>query len=910
MGWIKWHTPRREQSVVITLESKRDTLILLDENGDQCEKLIINADIAKVKESTPPDPQVSDTRPSWQKIYSQSSVQDRISEYVSNNSLQELSWYTWSIGASWTQHWDWTDKRVSVITGGMTDPSSDTPYWDAETKTEDITFTSWGVDNHYFASATAERMSGKFYTGAVLISKADLQLEKVTYSVSMSAEATISPSDYCKTATYSESNGKYTMKSGYGIQINVDTHLSGDTQYCTGSQTANVLFPEFNYNRHNTTLYNRLLEKVNGSFVFKKNKYSTYNDRVHFTPIWFPDKKNYTVYVEVFDVWCPAGQLSVRLTDQIYIKGNVYDDWHIAPVKPSIPVPYGQGQHGTTWFMSEKEKKEVFDYIKISPMNPLVSKLVALGKERYEAIENGEEYTPPKLDKTLCKSGGIVLAREMSGDTECLPCITDDIHTLTIGATRSGKSRCLVLQSICTIALAGEGIVVNDPKGELYHYTHCYLESLGYTVRVVDFNSPQKSSHYNPLQVIIDDVNKGNLDAAQRSMWDFVTFLVEKNDHTEPIWTNGECAVIAAAVMCVVYDNKDHPEFQNLTNVYNFIANMCKTVNKVMPIDAYMNKLPDSHPAKSLMAIAKIAPDKMGGSFFTSALTTLRLYITNDMYNVTKESEFSLEDMGAKPKQALFYLLPDQKTTYYPIVSLLVAQQYEQLVTYAKTRGNRLPNRVNFILDEFGNFTAIPDIQSKMTVGGGYGIRWNLFIQDFNQLIDKYGQEVAKIIQSNCHFWIYLHSQDNSTNKEISDRLGKYTTSTYSLGGTTQKYAAPSSSTNIQLSERSLLFPDEVALIQRPYQIVTSIYKPVVMKSPDISQWMFNIMLGMGDKAHNTKLIDLDEKLRPERGTAFTEQILWKPWEEILQTSAPVQAASPRFSEPGLHNKPPYFRKG
>ena len=334
MGWIKWHTPRREQSVVITLESKRDTLILLDENGDQCEKLIINADIAKVKESTPPDPQVSDTRPSWQKIYSQSSVQDRISEYVSNNSLQELSWYTWSIGASWTQHWDWTDKRVSVITGGMTDPSSDTPYWDAETKTEDITFTSWGVDNHYFASATAERMSGKFYTGAVLISKADLQLEKVTYSVSMSAEATISPSDYCKIATYSESNGKYTMKSGYGIQINVDTHLSGDTQYCTGSQTANVLFPEFNYNRHNTTLYNRLLEKVNGSFVFKKNKYSTYNDRVHFTPIWFPDKKNYTVYVEVFDVWCPAGQLSVRLTDQIYIKGNVYDDWHIAPVKP------------------------------------------------------------------------------------------------------------------------------------------------------------------------------------------------------------------------------------------------------------------------------------------------------------------------------------------------------------------------------------------------------------------------------------------------------------------------------------------------------------------------------------------------------------------------------------------------
>lgn len=92
MGWIKWHTPSREQSVVITLESKRDTLLLLDEDGNQCDKLTINADIAKVKESTPPDPLVSDTKPSWQRIYSQSSVQERISGYVSGDSVQELSW--------------------------------------------------------------------------------------------------------------------------------------------------------------------------------------------------------------------------------------------------------------------------------------------------------------------------------------------------------------------------------------------------------------------------------------------------------------------------------------------------------------------------------------------------------------------------------------------------------------------------------------------------------------------------------------------------------------------------------------------------------------------------------------------------------------------------------------------------
>lgn len=553
----------------------------------------------------------------------------------------------------------------------------------------------------------------------------------------------------------------------------------------------------------------------------------------------------------------------------------------------------------------------MYHFVEISQSNAVIKSLMEQGRKRFEAVENGVPFSPEIIDTSgLSIDGGIAVSYERSKFRESVACITDDVHILIIGATRSGKTRCLVIQSICALALAAEGMVVNDPKGELYHYTHSFLESMGYMVQVVDFNNPKKSCRYNPLQMIIDAVNENRIDDAQTYTWDFVTFLVEKNDHSEPIWSNGEMSVIAAAVMCVVYDNRDRPEYQNLTNVYNFIANMCKTVNKVLPIDAYMDKLPESHPAKKLMAIAKLAPDKMGGSFYTAALTTLRLFITNDIYNMTKESEFSLSDVGAKLKQALFFILPDQKTTYYPIVTLLVSQQYEQLVTYAKKCGNRLPHRVNYILDEFGNFAAISDFQTKMTVAGGYGVRWNLFIQDFNQLIDKYGQEVAKIIQGNCHYWIYLHSQDNSTNEEISKSMGKYTTTTYSLGGSTQKYSAPSSSTNIQLSERSLLNPDEVAKIQRPYQLVISTNAPAIMYSPDISQWAFNAMLGMGDKAHNTRLIELDENARPERGGKSTEQLLWKPWEEILrESSAQSAAAVPRRSESVLDNKPPYFRR-
>ena len=84
----------------------------------------------------------------------------------------------------------------------------------------------------------------------------------------------------------------------------------------------------------------------------------------------------------------------------------------------SVPVPSGQGQHGTAWFMSDKIKRRVFDYIRISKSDPLISRLGSIGENRYRAIENGEEFNPPKADQTLTDSAGIVLAREMSCGTE------------------------------------------------------------------------------------------------------------------------------------------------------------------------------------------------------------------------------------------------------------------------------------------------------------------------------------------------------------------------------------------------------------------------------------------------------------------------------------------------------------
>ena len=195
------------------------------------------------------------------------------------------------------------------------------------------------------------------------------------------------------------------------------------------------------------------------------------------------------------------------------------------------------------------------------------------------------------------------------------------------------------------MGLAGESIFCSDPKAELFHYTADFLKKLGYEVLVLDFKNPEKSMRYNLLQPIIDAISEGDTDRAEMLAWDLTNNLVGKPEG-EKIWTNGECSIIAAAILCVVCDNQKRPEFQNMTNVYWFISEMCRTIGNKMPLLEYVKKLSPSHPARALLSISDVAPSRTRGSFYTSALTTLRLFTSKSIYAITHTSDFSFVIMG------------------------------------------------------------------------------------------------------------------------------------------------------------------------------------------------------------------------------------------------------------------------
>lgn len=142
------------------------------------------------------------------------------------------------------------------------------------------------------------------------------------YSASLSGRMEIHPDDIVPTAIGD------TMKSGYGIKEGASAEFSANapSSHYAPVQTAVSYFPEFSYDT-----YWRLLERTGNSlasFTFKPNEFSTYGRKVHFTPVWYPDNTDYTVYTYIIDAWTPSGMLSVNVNDSVQIEGSMYDDWY------------------------------------------------------------------------------------------------------------------------------------------------------------------------------------------------------------------------------------------------------------------------------------------------------------------------------------------------------------------------------------------------------------------------------------------------------------------------------------------------------------------------------------------------------------------------------------------------------
>ena len=253
------------------------------------------------------------------------------------------------------------------------------------------------------------------------------------------------------------------------------------------------------------------------------------------------------------------------------------------------------------------------------------------------------------------------------------------------------------------------------------------------------------------------------------------------------------------------------------------------------------------------------------------------MFVDEYVANNIQTSDFDINNFGNK-KTAIYILLPDDRDTYHRLGSILVKQLYTSLVEQSRQNGGELKNRMNFILDEFANFTKIDSFQAMLTVARGRNIRFFLCLQSLlSQIEEKYGKEGAQSIIDNCML-MYLKTGNIETANKISERLGTYTAQSYGeSSNSNSKYDKSSSS--MSLISRKLLTPDEVLMIENPYALVMVSGKPPAITTiPDISKMHFNKINGMGSKEHNQKLRIDRENAREE--SPIKPIKIWNIWDK------------------------------
>ncbi|MCQ2078799.1 MAG: type IV secretory system conjugative DNA transfer family protein [archaeon] len=368
-----------------------------------------------------------------------------------------------------------------------------------------------------------------------------------------------------------------------------------------------------------------------------------------------------------------------------------------------------------------------------------------------------EEYAP--------NSGGAPL----HSDGKVCHVDPSDHHTLVIGSTGSKKSRLICMPMLDILARAGESVVVADPKGELYVTTGESFRSRGYKVHVLNFREFLRGDRWNPFHSIhkISRESEEGRELAIEMLMDLCNNMCPTVDTEDPFWEDMARALLYSLSSLLLFGSED-PGNVNIVQV----GKMLETIFHLWDDSDAKDRLPSTELANGVRAVLKEPANTRAcvvGMLQSKLWTYLSQRTLRDMMsgNDIEYGEFGHE------KSVLFLIVPDEKTTYNGLVSILVQQMYEGLIREAQfCPGGTLPVRVNFVLDEFASFPRINQMQSMISASRSRNIRFTLVVQSVRQLKARYKGD-AETIMENCLNWLFLYGRDTDFLDDLVKVLGE-----------------------------------------------------------------------------------------------------------------------------------------
>ena len=433
-----------------------------------------------------------------------------------------------------------------------------------------------------------------------------------------------------------------------------------------------------------------------------------------------------------------------------------------------------------------------------------------------DEIKKNTGFTVTNFTKLSEVSDGILLKAELKKDNINVV-LKKASQTLIIGATRTGKTTSFVSPSLEILlrTKTKPSIIVTDPKGELYAKHANSFKENGYIVNVIDLSDVYHSTKWNPFndilrktkEMLYSNVEQKNgkyyvggkeyltnenaskaykeraiqlKDEIYVDIQDLVYTMCPVENKNDATWQRGARDLIFAFVLSFWEDVRDGYMRYNQFNLYNLYRNISDYAKgECEDLIAYFATREETSRTRGLSNTVLVSTDRTLSSYLGDVNQYMNWMADGGIAALTSENEIEFTEFDEKPN-VLFFKIPDDKENRYKLVTLFITQMYKALVEKAtrnkelgKTETQELLRNVYFMMDEFGNLPKLYNIDKIVTVGSSRHIYLLPVIQDFGQLDNIYGKEVAGIVRSNCNVQIFIGSKDDGTRRAISDACGK-----------------------------------------------------------------------------------------------------------------------------------------
>jgi type IV conjugative transfer system coupling protein TraD len=310
----------------------------------------------------------------------------------------------------------------------------------------------------------------------------------------------------------------------------------------------------------------------------------------------------------------------------------------------------------------------------------------------------------------------------------------ETLHFMFTGASGTGKSQAM-FELMDQVRARGKRAIVHDPTGE---YTETYFrEGRDVILNPLDARSP----NWNPWHEVSEDYHMTNIANG---------LIAEPTRESDPFWATAGRHVLKD-VLAVLQRNR-------------------RMTNRALYEAISLNTLED------LNALLAGTP----GATYTSPTTekagmSLKMTIQNQL-----EPFMFLRDDG--PKFSIREWVKDEASDSWLFISTTEAQAdamrpllslWTNLVIQSVLDLEPIHReRIWGFLDELTRLQKLPSLEAALTGTRKFGLCLALGIQDFGQLRNLYGADIAQTIISQCQTQLLLRIRDGKAAKALADLMG------------------------------------------------------------------------------------------------------------------------------------------